>query len=167
MLGSPRLKLLRFWLALMLGCALVLGAGLAHAIDPAQVDPNRTTDWVPPGSRLGQEIYLQTCGTCHIALPPAIMPTETWRQLIQDPQHYGQVITPPIDPGRQILWNYLQLASVPSAPDEPVPYRIEKSRIFKALHPDVTLPKVINLDSCAACHPGAGRFDFRSLSTPN
>ncbi|MBD2100858.1 cytochrome C [Leptolyngbya sp. FACHB-261] len=162
--GLARFKPLKFWLGLVLGCCLVLSAGLARALDPAQVDSSMTTDPVPAQHQLGQQIYLDTCGACHVALPPAVMPTETWRRLIQDSQHYGQIINPLVDPSRLLVWNYLQLYSRVGPKEDPIPYRIAESRPFKALHPEVQLPQPLKLESCATCHPAAPRFNFRALS---
>lgn len=125
-----------------------------------------TVDLVPPRYQLGQEIYLKNCGTCHIALPPQAMPTQTWQQLLQDSEHYGVKITLLKDPNRLILWNYLQIFSRPLDREEPIPYRLAQSRYFKALHPLVKLPRPLNPVSCATCHPQADSFNFRSLA-PN
>ncbi len=164
--GFLHWKPFKFWLGLLLGCCLVLGAGLARAIDPAQVDPALTTDLVLPRYQLGQQLYLESCGSCHVALPPAIMPTETWRRLLQDTQHYGQSIPQLVDPPRQIIWDYLQSYSRTGSQGARLPYRIAESQIFKGLHPEVQFAQPVKVGSCVACHPGADRFNFRSLSGP-
>jgi hypothetical protein len=128
------------------------------------VSPTNPTDAVPQRFQQGQALYLQNCASCHIALPPAAMPSQTWRDLIQDPQHYGTQITPLVDPYRLALWQYLQVYSRPVKKDEPVPYRLSQSRPFKALHPRVKMPVPLGAASCAACHPAAAQFDFRSLT---
>jgi hypothetical protein len=48
--------------------------------------------------------------------------------------------------------------------DEVTPYRLKDSRYFKALHPGVNLPRPVQIGSCVTCHPGAGEYNFRSLS---
>ncbi|WP_242041711.1 diheme cytochrome c [Alkalinema sp. FACHB-956] len=123
-----------------------------------------TIDPVPANLQLGQELYLENCASCHIAIPPAVMPTQTWQVLIQDPQHYGVVIDPLRDPNRRIVWNYLKAYSRPTSDDEKTPYRMQDSRYFKALHPRVNLPKKVNLGSCVTCHPGVNQFNFRQLT---
>jgi Dihaem cytochrome c len=147
------LLLLLFW-------SVVLGLGLAQATEPAI----GTVDPVPARYQLGQDVYLENCATCHIAIPPAVLPDETWRQILQDAQHYGQVIPPLVDPERFLVWDYLRTFSRPLAEEEATPYRITDSRYFKALHPRVELPQPTQLSSCIACHPGAEQFNFRSLS---
>jgi Dihaem cytochrome c len=124
-----------------------------------------TVDLIPRRYQLGQELYLESCASCHIGLPPAVLPTETWRDLIQDEQHYGRAIKPLVDPQRLLVWDYLRTFSRPQIPDEQTPYRLGQSRYFKALHPQVKLPQTVTMVSCVSCHPGAGQYDFRTLSS--
>lgn len=144
-----------------------MGWGLA-SVTNAQVqssaDAIATVDIVPSRYQLGQELYLENCASCHIALPPAVLPTQTWQQLLQDTQHYGITLQPLIDPPRLLIWNYLRNFSRPLLPEEPTPYRVAESRYFKALHPQVKLPRPLDLTSCATCHPGATEYDFRRLT---
>lgn len=123
-----------------------------------------TVDVVPANLKIGQDLYLENCASCHIGLPPQVMPTETWRQLIQDSQHYGTQIQPLVAPNLQIVWQYIRTFSRPQAADEEIPYRVYQSRYFKALHPKVKLPTRAGLASCVSCHPGADKYDFRSLT---
>jgi hypothetical protein len=145
---------------LVLFWSVLLGIGLAHATTAS----TGTVDVVPDRYQLGQSLYVESCSACHIALPPAVMPTQTWRDLIQDSQHYGTTITPPVDPQRLAIWQYLQTYSRGLNPNETAPYRIQQSRFFKALHPRVEFSQPVNLGSCTTCHPGATQFDFRSLT---
>lgn len=123
-----------------------------------------TVDPVPPRYQLGQELYLQNCGTCHIALPPAVLPRETWKRLLEDTEHYGQQLQPLVDPTRLLVWQYLQVFSRPDQVDESIVYRVKRSRYFRALHPEVSLARDINVNSCVSCHPSAAQYDFRSLT---
>lgn len=145
---------------LLLLWSLSLGWGMAQATEPTA----GTVDPVLPRYELGQELYLENCATCHIGVPPEVMPTETWRQILQDPEHYGQQITLLVDPPRLLVWDYLRQYSRPEAEGEEIPFRIEASRYFKALHPRVELPQSTRLGSCVSCHPGVEQFDFRSLT---
>ena len=123
-----------------------------------------TVDVVPERKKLGQQLYLENCATCHIGLPPAVMPSQTWRSLLQDADHYGSTIKPLANPELQIVWQYLRDYSRPLSADEPVPYRIYQSSYFQLLHPRVKFPERASLTTCLSCHPGAGTYDFRSLS---
>ncbi|MGI0489679.1 diheme cytochrome C [Pantanalinema rosaneae CENA516] len=124
-----------------------------------------TVDVVPERYRAGQKLYLENCATCHVGIPPATMPSETWRQLITDPQHYGAEIRPLGAIEIQVLWSYLRDYSRPQASGEELPYRLYQSRYFKILHPKVKFPQRVNLDSCITCHPGARQYNFRSLTS--
>jgi len=147
-----------------------LGSGLARAIEPSiGVNANGseaigTVDPVPPRYQLGQTLYLENCSTCHLAIPPAVFPDETWRQLLQDAEHYGQQITPLIDPARLLVWNYLLTYSRSLLEGESTPYQFDQSRYFKALHPRVTLSRSSEITSCVSCHFRAAQYDFRSLT---
>ncbi len=149
--------------------SVILGWGLAIAATPvANLIPSPTTlaqiDPVPERFQVGQQLYLENCSTCHIPVPPAVLPIETWRQLLQDPQHYGRELQLLVDPPRLLVWNYLQIFSRPHAENEEVPYRIANSRYFKALHPRVELPRPLTVTTCVSCHPGAPDFNFRTLT---
>ena len=149
--------------------SLVIGSGLAlvnHAPTTAQTAPNTigTVDPVPQQYQLGQQLYLENCATCHIALPPAVLPTQTWQQVLQDPQHYGVQLKPLVDPPRLLVWRYLRAFSRPVNKDEDIPYRVDNSRYFKALHPKVKLPPDVKVGSCVSCHPSAAEFNFRRLA---
>jgi Dihaem cytochrome c len=124
-----------------------------------------TVDLVPRRFQLGQQLYLENCATCHIGLPPAVLPTQTWADLLQDEQHYGKQIKPLVDPERLIVWEYLRTFSRPLNEEEQTPYRMAQSRYFRALHPLVKLPSQISMASCVSCHPGAGEYDFRRLTS--
>ncbi|NJR39712.1 MAG: diheme cytochrome C [Leptolyngbyaceae cyanobacterium CSU_1_4] len=156
----------------------ILGLGLAQAALPRGESPNLaaiervesgtvesgTVDIVPANFQLGQEVYLENCTSCHVGLPPAILPSQTWRSLIQDAQHYGAIIPTIQEPLRQVAWNYLSTYSRPLNKGEEVPFRIGKSRFFKALHPKVDFAEPVTLNSCIICHPASAQFNYRSLS---
>lgn len=156
---------------LLLLWSIILGSGLAQAVTPlggaAEIPPENptgTVDVVTERYRLGQQFYLEHCSTCHIGLPPAVMPTQTWADLLQDSQHYGAQIQPLLEPTLQIVWNYISTYSRPVLANERVPYRLQQSRYFKALHPRVNFAEPVTVTTCASCHPGATQFDFRSLT---
>ncbi len=149
-----------------------MGLGLAQATEPrvgtpaqgSQVAEVGTVDPVPDRLQLGQSLYLENCATCHIGIPPAVYPTQTWADLIQDPQHYGGTLETLKDPNRLLVWNYLKTFSRPIAEGEETPYRFGQSRFFRSLHPKVKLPRPTTTESCITCHPGASQFNFRRLT---
>lgn len=168
-------------LLLLLLWSICLGWGLSLAAEPSVVNriaqetnPSEaavpgtaigTVDAVPDRLKTGQALYLENCATCHLGLPPAVMPTETWRQLLQDSQHYGVDLQPLTSPYLQIVWEYIRYASRPQSEQQQTPYRLYQSNHFKILHPRVKLPSRPGLSSCISCHPGAGNYDFRTLSS--
>ncbi|MEA5617050.1 cytochrome C [Cronbergia sp. UHCC 0137] len=152
----------------ILGWSLTIGWLLSFATSVQAVDPNSpigTVDIVPPQYQLAQELYLENCSTCHIAIPPAVFPSQTWNNLVQDSQHYGVQLKPLIDPPRFLVLKYLSTFSRSQLPDEPTPYRFSQSRYLRALHPGVKLPNPISLGSCISCHPGVNEYNFRTLSS--
>ncbi|MEM9157167.1 MAG: hypothetical protein AAGB13_19380 [Cyanobacteria bacterium P01_F01_bin.33] len=145
------------WMGLLVGLSMCFAGWQAIAQD------------APPDDglaryRAGAKTYVEACGSCHIALPPEVLPAETWRQLLSDSNHYGITIETLQGPFRQIAWTYLRDFSRNLLETETVPYRIERSRYFKALHPDVTFENPVTVGSCVSCHPQADVGNFIALS---
>jgi mono/diheme cytochrome c family protein len=156
-------------LLLLVLWSFLLGWGWAQAQTPsapatAYTPPVGTVDAVPARYQLGQELYLENCATCHVGLPPAVMPSQTWVQILPDANHYGVQITALTEPSLQFVWSYVSNYSRPMLSNEQVPYRLRQSRFFKALHPKVEFSQPINVQSCVTCHPAAAQFNYRSLT---
>jgi cytochrome c553 len=125
-----------------------------------------TVDAVPPTLQFAQETYLERCATCHIGIPPAVLPTVSWKEILEeDSNHYGAPWAPLQNPELGLIWRYTRTFSGPLNEDETVPYRIERSRYFKILHPRVKFSEPVNLGTCVSCHPSAAQFNFRKLSS--
>ena len=185
---------MRIWklglVAFVLSCLALLGGwGMAQALTPnspaappviAQNIPTsaikkslgpvipenpRSVDPIPTRYIPGFESYIQTCTGCHIALPPEVLPLESWQEILRRPdEHYG-VSVPNINRFTQLLiWDYVSTFSRPLPPNSPVPIYTEKSRYFKALHPKVPLAPEMTAKTCVACHPQAPMFDFVTLT---
>jgi mono/diheme cytochrome c family protein len=154
---------------LLLGLSSLFGWGLtqgqvAVSQPPAAQVAVGTVDVVPPNLKLAQETYLAQCATCHIGIPPAVLPDQSWKAILQDSNHYGVAWEPLRNPDLALVWKYLQTNSRPLNPDEQVPYRIARSRYFKILHPRVKLTEPVAVGTCATCHAGASQFNFRTLT---
>lgn len=152
----------------VLAWSLAMGWLLAVAANVQGATPSTsdigTVDVVPEKYQLGQQLYIQNCSTCHLAVPPAVLPTQTWKNLLEDSQHYGaQQYQPLLDPTRILVWRYLATFSRPLEKDEEIPYRVNDSRFFNALHPRVKLSRPVRLSSCVTCHPGANNYNFRRV----
>lgn len=160
------LLLLVWSICLGWGLSLIGGATVKPAI-VAQATPaeSGTLEEIPARYKLGRELYVENCASCHLALPPEVLPSETWRRLLLEPeQHYGQQLKPLIGPTLLVMWEYLRTFSRPQAKKEQLPYRVSESRFFKALHPRVKFPEKVSLGSCLSCHPGAAQSNYRSLT---
>ncbi|WP_088243336.1 cytochrome C [Calothrix rhizosoleniae] len=158
------LVLVLVW-SLAMGWLLSLASNVQGATPtPTTANEIGTVDVVPAKHKLGQELYLENCSKCHIALPPEVLPSQTWKNLLQDSQHYGATLKPLVDPPRILVWRYLSTFSRPLFKEEPIPYRVRKSRFFQALHPKVEFSTPAQINSCVSCHPSAKDFNFRRLS---
>jgi len=112
--------------------------------------------------QLGQELYLET----------ALVATSPYLQLFCQPKLgnrcsrlaalWHKATTWLI---RHACWygnTYKILRS--QAKEEETPYRVDDSRYFKALHPQVKLPRPVQITSCISCHPSAAQYNFRRLT---
>lgn len=152
-------------IGILLIWSLILGWGLAQAVEPSKNSAEiGTVDVVSGNLKLAQQAYLENCATCHIGIPPAAFPTQTWRDLLSDPQHYGATLTPLEGPDRLLVWTYLKTFSRQVVEGERIPFRFGESQALKILHPKIDLPRSIPISSCITCHPGANQYNFRKLS---
>ena len=164
-------------LFLLLVWSICVGWGLAISFASAQgaialsanaqtnIPALGTVDAIPARFQVGKELYLENCASCHIAIPPEVLPSETWRRLLLEPQeHYGAKLEPMIGPALVVMWDYLRTFSRPNQEKESIPYRVAESRFFKALHPRVKFPQPAKIGSCVTCHPGVPQFNYRSLT---
>lgn len=151
-------RALRTWVGLLVAIAIGLTGWQALAQESAPPDD----PWA--SYRAGAQLYVENCGSCHLAVPPEVLPGDTWRRLISDSNHYGVTIEPLRGPFRQSMWAFLRDFSRDRLASETVPYRVASSRLFKALHPDVTFEQPVTLGSCVSCHPQAEVGNFMALS---
>lgn len=150
--------LLGFW-------SLLLGLGAAFALDSGTL---KSTNAVPSRYQAGYDAYLETCSGCHLPIPPEVLPSESWKKLLEQPdKHYGTSLTGSTELNRltqRLMWDYLSAFSRPLSINEPLPLYVEQSRYFKALHPRVDLPKPTTSKTCVVCHPNAAQFNYRTLA---
>mgnify|MGYP001792411420 CR=1 FL=1 len=146
----------------LLSClaSVLLGMGFAQAIET----PYGMVDPVDARYEAGYVTYIEQCAACHVALPPAVLPAETWQVLISESAHYGVSVPVLSSFEQQLMLNYLQTYSRRVEPRDPVPFRVADSPYFHALHPGVVLPQPLNLRSCVGCHIGAGQQDFSAAN---
>lgn len=114
----------------------------------------------------GQQLYLEHCASCHVPIPPAVLPTETWKEILENPQqHYGTQVETLVRISQVVIWQYVQAFSRPLRPQEIQPSWVRQSRYFQALHPRVQLPAEVNSQSCLSCHPGAKQLNYEQLTS--
>jgi mono/diheme cytochrome c family protein len=158
-------------LSLLIGFSILCGWTLSQAQTSIAASPSSiqvlaqgTVDTVSKDLKLHQETYLARCATCHIGIPPATLPSESWQAILQDTNHYGIPWEPLRNPDLALAWKYVRTFSRPLNADEPTPYRIRTSRYFKILHPRVKFTEPVAVGTCVSCHINAPKFNFRDLS---
>lgn len=122
--------------------------------------------------------YRADCGACHLAYLPALLPSASWRNILQKlPEHFGEQVD--LEPGRrQELADYLaanaaercdaRLAGkIMASLGGQAPLRISQVPYLVHKHQDDDLPAdafsrpgVGSLANCAACHTSAEQGDF-------
>jgi hypothetical protein len=150
------------WLA---GAAL----GLASAASAGDGHRSRAVPLLPR--------YQQECASCHIAYPAGLLPSSSWKRLIEGlPKHFGTDAS--VDAATaQELSTWLQAHSADTRrhdPTTPPPEdRITRSSWFVHEHDEVApatwkLPAVKSPSNCAACHRGAdqGVFNEHDVRIP-
>jgi mono/diheme cytochrome c family protein len=137
---------------------LIAIAFLFFNSNPALAQSQQTSSNI----ELAREMYLKNCSSCHIPIAAEVLPTETWKALLSNPeQHYGESLPKMVGLTQYLIWQYLSNNSRSLLKDEPLPMYVANSRYFKALHPQVELPKPANIQTCASCHPNASKLNYR------
>ncbi|NEP16161.1 MAG: cytochrome C [Leptolyngbya sp. SIO4C1] len=136
----------------------LIGVGLSQALAASDIG---TVDPVAPAYQVGQALYLERCTSCHIGVPPEVLPRETWQILLNETDHYSTVIDllPRFD--SQLIANYLHTYSRPHSTSALLPFHVRDSAYFQALHPAVEFSRPPTLRTCASCHAQAEAFNFR------
>jgi hypothetical protein len=154
-----------FLLLLFASLAISAGWGFATALEPSHPHASSPVAQKVNTYELGKEKYLANCSTCHLPIPAEVLPTETWRKILQKPQqHYGQSLPSIEGLSQKLIWSYLSTFSRPLLPNEAMPFLVEDARFFKALHPAVSLPKPTTAQTCLVCHPKAAQLDYQTLN---
>lgn len=161
-------RYLRFGVILAWVCLLssLLSFGLVSSTFAQTPSPSPGgVDLVPPELQLSEQTYLQYCATCHVGVPPQVLPSQTWKTLLTDSQHYGMPLPPIPRTDQSVIVNYIAAYAYPYKDEETVPFRVGRSRFFRILHPQVQFNQPVTLAGCISCHPGAKQFNYRRLSS--
>ena len=111
--------------------------------------------------------YLEECGSCHIAYPAGMLPTESWRKIMAGLEnHFGTDATISLELNDEIM-AYLAENSSDFWGVEMAPLRITETDWFQRDHnfyviPVDTwkIPEVKSPANCPACHLQAEHGDF-------
>ena len=137
----------------VLAFAVTLAAGAAAA-EERPVPAN------PPA-----DVWQQECAACHLAFPPYMLPSKSWKQLMQELNRHFDTDASLSDQETQSISRYLLKYAGNDKYFDGVPLRITQTSRFRQEH-DAIEPSVIrreavkSLANCKACHPGAERESF-------
>ncbi len=127
--------------------------------------------------------YAEACGECHFALPPSLLPAETWRTMMATlDDHFGENaslmpstenrITTFLVNGAADHWD-VKAAHLFDAPAPDAPLSVTATRRWRHLHHDIPKarfkdPKIGAETNCGACHADASRglFSLRDIHIP-
>jgi hypothetical protein len=107
--------------------------------------------------------YAKECGACHVAYPPKLLSAASWRRVLAGlDRHFGQnaELEPEVRADLE-AW----LVERAGTDRGGAPLRVTETAHFVREHDEVPAsaiarPTVRSLANCAACHPGAERWDF-------
>lgn len=107
--------------------------------------------------------YAKECGACHVAFPPHLLPAASWTKLMAGlDRHFGE--NAELDPEAQAALERWLVARAGGTREGGAPLRLTETDRFRREHRKVrgaaTRPSIRSMANCAACHPGAERWDF-------
>ncbi|MCP3687247.1 MAG: hypothetical protein GY784_02430 [Gammaproteobacteria bacterium] len=126
-------------------------------------------------------VYLEECGSCHMAYPPQLLPGKSWQKMLQGLEdHFGENAEVDLATSSAIA-SYLQEASRSNSYKKMFrnlgnrsPLRITELPYFKHEHDEIPSrfiadnDKLSSLSQCDACHQDAqrGQFDEDDVIIP-
>jgi hypothetical protein len=165
---NRRFKQILYFFLLVLACSFIVVGRTSLSLSQPALDSNKeqigTVEPIAPEYERGHQLYLENCASCHIGIPPAVLPTQSWVRILSNRQHYSAIVEPLVRPANGLVLNYLRQYSRNAIAKELIPTRLRDSRFFKALHPQVEIPQPINIGGCISCHANATQFNFRTFS---
>jgi len=130
-------------------------------------------------------VYRDECGACHMAYPPRLLPSASWRAIMRGlGDHFGENAELPVDTAAHITAYLDRHASdrgdalkhdrLLRGVEGQTPLRITELPFFKDEHDELSRrmvednPKVKTFSRCATCHRDAesGRFDEDTVAIP-
>lgn len=157
-----------------IGIALLLGLVCPLALaNGADSRPEKT----PLLAADAAQMWRTECGSCHMAYPPGLLPSEAWRQHMDSlSNHFGRNAS--LDPSKeQEIRNFLLLVS--SNNHKPVTKtlnpgelpRITTTPWFQHKHRKVRMEQFADWSvgapgNCVACHRGIENGTYRKVKIP-
>lgn len=130
-------------------------------------------------------MYREECGACHVAYPPGLLPSASWRAIMNGlDDHFGENAELPADMTARLAGflgdnasdrgDRLKNARLLRDVKTQAPLRITELPYFKQEHDEIPRrmvednPDVTSFSNCDACHQDAarGRFDEDTASIP-
>lgn len=118
-------------------------------------------------------LYRKECGACHLAYPPNLLPAASWRRTMAGlERHFGQNAELDAETGASLEgWLAARADEAGDrrhgvqARDGEAPLRISDTPRFRRKHRKIdpgvlARPSIRSYANCAACHAGAGEWDF-------
>lgn len=179
-----------FWgLNLIILCGIFAVASIAdderrtrhHREDEHHEDRHDDSEYLKP---VRNATYADECGACHFAYPPELLPSASWRLILNGTQdHFGESVD--LDEGaRREIEGYLVTNAANRSTAElsrkilrslagRIPLRITDIPYIRREHHELPVqavdhPSVGSLGNCIACHRNApnGDFDDDRVSIP-
>ncbi|HET9594692.1 MAG TPA: diheme cytochrome c [Anaeromyxobacteraceae bacterium] len=136
----------------------------------------RRSSAADPNASPTHALYAQECGACHLPFPPGLLPADSHRRIMAAlDRHFGQnaELDPPVRDqierylvdGAAETGSFSKSHKVMASLDGTVPARITDVPWFQRKHRRiddrmVSREAIRSRSNCAACHPGADRWDF-------
>lgn len=130
-------------------------------------------------------LYREECGACHVAYPPGLLPSASWKAVMSSlDDHFGENAELPADIAMQLKdflgknasdrGDRLKNARLLRDVEEEAPLRITGLPYFEREHDEIPRrmvegnPGVASFSNCDVCHQDAtlGRFDEDTVSIP-
>jgi hypothetical protein len=130
------------------------------------------------------EMFKQTCGACHFAYQPGLLPSGSWEKILSNlPSHFGEEITLD-EKSKNIIHEYLKENSAEYATAKrakkilhslggQTPLRITETPYIREKHRELdptifTKPSIGSRSNCVACHSAAeqGNYDDDFVNIP-
>lgn len=138
-----------------------------------------------PGAAVMDPVYQEECGACHMAYPPRLLPSASWRAIMSGlGDHFGDNaelsanlvarISEFLDGNASDHGDRMKYARLTRDTNGVVPVRISELPYFVEEHNEIPQrmvkdnPQVQSFSRCDACHKGAakGQFDEENVVIP-